>query len=197
MSPRNHKRKFLKCCILTQEPIHWNRYLKCMVFDLLSKQGCIFWFPCTFLGHIINSSFWTYAPHWPLTYHLHYHLEKVVANVTWLSGVVKSHHIKEVVNVTFWQWGGERLILHWGWWTSGVVNVWGGERLGWWTSDFTQGVVNVWGGERLGWWMSGWWTSYNRLNMIVIVKKLFEIFLLHFTNCIFLFLFYQLLFQNY
>ena len=37
-------------------------------------------------------------------------------------------------------WGGERLILHWGWWTSGVVNVWGGERLGWWTS----GVVNVW-----------------------------------------------------
>ena len=29
--------------------------------------------------------------------------------------VVKSHHIKEVVNVTFWQWGGERLILHWGW----------------------------------------------------------------------------------
>ena len=45
------------------------------------------------------------------------------------------------------------------------MNVWGGERLGWWTSDFTQGVVNVWGGERLGWWMSGWWTSYNRLNM--------------------------------
>ena len=32
-----------------------------------------------------------------------------------LSGVVKLHHIKEVVNVPFWQWGGERLILHWGW----------------------------------------------------------------------------------
>ena len=139
-----------------------------------------------FLGHIINSSFWTYAPHWPVTYHLHYHLEKVVANVTWLSGMVKSHHIKEVVNVTFWQWGGETLILHWGWWTSGVVKVWGGERLrwwtsevvnvwggeclGWWTSDFTLGVVNVWGGECLGWWTSevvnvwggerlGWWTS--------------------------------------
>ena len=48
-----------------------------------------------------------------------------------LSGVVKLHHIKEVVNVPFWQWGGERLILHWGWCTSGVVNVWGGERLGW------------------------------------------------------------------
>ena len=32
-----------------------------------------------------------------------------------LSGVVKLHHIKEVVNVTFWQWGGERLILHCGW----------------------------------------------------------------------------------
>ena len=123
-----------------------------------------------FLGHIINSSFWTYAPHWPVTYHLHYHLEKVVANVTWLSGMVKSHHIKEVVNVTFWQRGGESLILHRGWWRSGVVNVWGGERLGWWMS----GVVNVWfytgGGERLGWWMSGvvnvwggerlrWWTS--------------------------------------
>ena len=48
--------------------------------------------------------------------------------------------MSEVVNV----WGGERLILHWGWWTSGVVNVWfytgGGERLRWWTS----GVVNVW-----------------------------------------------------
>ena len=93
-----------------------------------------------------------------------------MANVTWLSGVVKSHHIKEVVNVTFWQWGGETLILHWGWWTSGVVivlggerlrwwmsevvNVWGGECLGWWTSDFTLGVVNVWGGECLGWWTS-------------------------------------------
>ena len=32
-----------------------------------------------------------------------------------LSGVVKLHHIKEVVNVPFWQWGGKRLILHWGW----------------------------------------------------------------------------------
>ena len=42
-------------------------------------------------------------------------LEKEMVNVTWLSGVVKSHHIKEVVNVTFWQWGGETLILHWGW----------------------------------------------------------------------------------
>ena len=50
MSPRNHERKILKCCILTQEPIHWNRYLKCMVFDLLSIQGCIFWLPCTFFG---------------------------------------------------------------------------------------------------------------------------------------------------
>ena len=39
--------------------------------------------------------------------------------------------------------------------------------------------------------------EFSCLNMIVIVKKLFEIFLLHFTNCIFLFLFYQLLFQNY
>ena len=87
-------------------------------------RGVFSGFHARFLGHIINSSFWTYAPHWPLTYHLHYHLEKVVANVTWLSGVVKSHHIKEVVNVTFWQWGGETLILHWGWWTSGVVIVW-------------------------------------------------------------------------
>ena len=32
-----------------------------------------------------------------------------------LSGVVKLHHIKEVVNVPFWQCGDERLILHWGW----------------------------------------------------------------------------------
>ena len=41
-----------------------------------------------------------------------------------------------------------------GWWMSEVVNVWGGERLilhwGWWTSDFTLGVVNVWSGECLG-----------------------------------------------
>ena len=118
-------------------------------------RGVFSGFHARFLGHINNSSLWTYAPHWPVTYHLHYHLEKVVANVTWLSGVVKSHHIKEVVNVTFWQWGGERLILHWGWWMSGD-----GECLRWWTS----GVVNVWGGERLiytgggerlGWWKSG------------------------------------------
>ena len=156
-------------------------------------RGVFSGFHARFLGHIINSSFWTYAPHWPLTYHLHYHLEKVVANVTWLSGVVKSHHIKEVVNVTFWQWGGETLILHWGWWTSGVVivlggerlrwwmsevvNVWGGECLGWWTSDFTLGVVNVWGGECLGWWTSevvnvwggerlGWWTSDFTLGVV-------------------------------
>ena len=27
-----------------------NRYLLCMVFDLLSIQGCIFWLPCTFFG---------------------------------------------------------------------------------------------------------------------------------------------------
>ena len=67
-------------------------------------------------------------------------------------------------------WGGDRLILQRGWWTSEVVSVWGGERLGWWTS----GVGNVWGGEHLRWWTSGvvniwfytgggerlrWWTS--------------------------------------
>ena len=36
----------------------------------------------------------------------------VMVNVTWLSGVVKSHNLKEVVNVTFWQRGSESLILH-------------------------------------------------------------------------------------
>ena len=57
-----------------------------------------------------------------------------MVNVTWLSGVVK---------VWFYIGGDECL---W-WWMSEVVNVWGGERLildwGWWTSDFTLGVVNV------------------------------------------------------
>ena len=53
-----------------------------------------------------------------------------------------------------------------------------------------------WAGIDLGVSPMGIW-EFSFLNMIVIVKKLFEIFLLHFTNCIFLFLFYQLLFQNY
>ena len=87
----------------------------------------------------------------------------------------------EVVNVTFWQRGGESLILQRGWWMSGVLNVWGGELRWWWMFEvvniwggWMSEVVNVWfytgGGERLGWWMSWvvnvwggerlrWWTS--------------------------------------
>ena len=43
--------------------------------------------------------------------------------------------------------------------------------------------------------MGEWELSF--FNIIVIVKKSSEFFLLPFTNCIFLFLFYQLLFQDY